>query len=151
MHARTPLLIGAIALSACASDPSSSSDDISPTAESPTPAPAQASPWERARARGIAFRGIGNEPGWLVEVGTGENPTLHAELDYGERKIDLTQVQRLSGAAGYAGTTSDGVEVQLRLQRGDCSDGMSDQTYPVSAKLNVGDRTYAGCGRFLQE
>lgn len=151
MHARTLLLIGAIALSACASDPSSSSEDVSPTAESSTPAPAQASLWEQARARGIAFRGLGNEPGWLVEVGTGEDPMLHAELDYGERKIDLAHVQRLSGATGYVGTTSDGVEVKLQLQRGDCSDGMSDQTYPVSAKLSVGDKTYAGCGRFLQE
>lgn len=102
-------------------------------------------------ARGIAFRSIGNEPGWLVEVGTGESPTLHAELDYGERRIDLAHVQLLSGATGYAGTTSDGVEVKLQLQRGDCSDGMSDLTYPVSAKLSVGDKTYAGCGRFLQE
>lgn len=86
-----------------------------------------------------------------MEVGTGENPTLHAELDYGENKIDLAHVQRLSGATGYSGTTSDGVEVKLQLQRGDCSDGMSDQTYPVSAKFSVGDKTYAGCGRFLQE
>lgn len=100
---------------------------------------------------GVAFRGVGNEPGWLVEVGTGETPALHAELDYGERKIDLTHAQRIPEAAGYTGATSDGVEVKLQLQRGDCSDGMSDQTYPVSAKLSVGDKTYAGCGRFLQE
>ena len=106
---------------------------------------------EQARARGITFRGVGNERGWLVEVGAGETPALHVELDYGERKIDLAHVQRLSGAPGYTGTTSDGVEVGLQLQHGDCSDGMSDQTYPVSAKLSVGDKTYAGCGRFLQE
>lgn len=151
MQARTLLFIGVIALSACASEQAPSSEGVSPGAESSPPAAAQASPWEQARARGIAFRGIGNEPGWLVEVGTGELPTLHAELDYGERKIEIARAQPLSGVSGYAGTTSDGVEVELQLQRGDCSDGMSDQTYPVSAKLSVGDKTYAGCGRFLQE
>jgi uncharacterized membrane protein len=147
MNARILLLIGAIALSGCAADKPRSSDAIPPAAETP----AKASPWEQARARGIAFRGIGNEPGWLVEVGTGETPALHAELDYGERRIDLAHARSLSGVPGYMGTTSDGVEVELRLQRGDCSDGMSDQVYPVSAKLSVGDKTYTGCGRFLQE
>lgn len=154
MHARTLLLIGAIALSACTPDKSPSSGTVPTTVEPSTPASpatAQASPWDHARARGIAFRGIGNEPGWLVEVGAGEAPALHVELDYGERKIDLAHAQPLSGVPGYTGTTSDGVEVELQLRHGDCSDGMSDQTYPVSAKLSVGDRTYAGCGRFLQE
>lgn len=151
MHARTLLSIGVVALSACGSDRPPSSDVVSTAAGSSTPATAQASPWEQAKARGIAFRGIGNEPGWLVEVGTGEFPALHAELDYGERKIDVERVQSLPGSLGYTGTTSNGVEVELQLQRSDCSDGMSDQTYPVSAKLGVGNKTYAGCGRFLQE
>jgi len=151
MYARVLLLIGAIALSACTSDKSPSTGAVPAPAEASAPATAQASPWEQARTRGIAFRGIGNEPGWLVEVGAGETPALHAELDYGERKIDIAHAQPLAAATGYMGTTGDGVEVKLRLQRGDCSDGMSDETYPVSAKLNVGDKTYAGCGRFLQE
>ena len=151
MHARSLLLIGAIVLSACTPDKPPSSETVPTAVEPSPPATAQASPWEQARARGITFRGVGNEPGWLVEVGAGETPALHVELDYGERKIDLAHAQRLSGAPGYTGTASDGVEVGLQLQHGDCSDGMSDQTYPVSARLSVGDKTYAGCGRFLQE
>ena len=106
---------------------------------------------EQAGARGIAFRGVGTEPGWLVEVGTGETPALHAELDYGERKIDVARAQPLPGALGYAGTSSEGIGMKLQLQREGCNDGMSDQAYPVSAKLSVDGKTYAGCGRFLQE
>ncbi len=151
MHARTLLFIGATVLSACTSDKSPPNETVPTTVEPSTPATPQTSPWEQAKARGIAFRGIGTEPGWLVEVGAGENPALHAELDYGERKIDLAHAQVFTGASGYAGTTSDGVEVELQLQREACSDGMSDQTYPVSTKLSVGDTTYTGCGRFLQE
>lgn len=151
MNPRVLLLTGAIALSACTSNESSSTKVVPIPAEPSTPTAAQASPWEQASARGIAFRGIGTEPGWLVEVGAGGTPALHAELDYGERKIDIAHVQPLPGGTGYTGTTGDGVAVELQLQREDCSDGMSDEAYPVSAKLGVDGKTYAGCGRFLQE
>lgn len=149
MDSRTLLLMAAVALSACASETPPAGQATAPAPA--TPAPASASPWEESRARGIGFRGIGNEPGWMVEVGMGETPALHAELDYGERKLDIARMQALSGILGYAGKTADGAEVKLHLQREDCSDGMSDNTYPVAAKLIVGDKTYTGCGRFLQE
>jgi membrane-bound inhibitor of C-type lysozyme len=32
------------------------------------------SPWAEARERGVAYRAVGQEPGWAVEVGTGERP-----------------------------------------------------------------------------
>lgn len=109
------------------------------------------SPWNEAKSRGVHFRGVGNEPGWLVEVGAGETPTLQAQLDYGERRIDIPDARMLSGLLGYAGTTADGTRVRLVLERGTCNDGMSDATYPVSARLEVGDRAYRGCGRFLED
>lgn len=107
------------------------------------------SPWDEAKSRGVHFRAVGNEPGWLVEVGEGETPTLHALLDYGERTLDLPHVQMLSGLLGYAATSADGTRVRLVLERDACNDGMSDSTYPVTAQLEVGDRVYRGCGRFL--
>lgn len=106
-----------------------------------------ASPWDDARARGIGFRGIGTEPGWLVEVGRGDTPALHAELDYGERKIDIARTEAAGG--GFRGRTGDGVPVSLAIAKQTCSDGMSDTVYPASATLTVGDKTYQGCGRFL--
>ena len=151
MNPRTVIFVTAVALSACTAQAPATNDAVPAIPEPATPAPDNASPWEAARARGIVFRGIGTEPGWLVEVGKGETPSLHAELDYGERKLDATHVQALSGILGYAGTTTDGMTVKLHLQREGCSDGMSDDTYPVAARLVVGDKAYSGCGRFLQE
>lgn len=110
---------------------------------------ATGSPWEDAKARGIAFRAIGTEPGWMLEVARGERPTLHAELDYGERVLDVAALQPLSGLLGYVGATADGTHVRLVLDRRACSDGMSDDTYPVAVQLEAGDRRYRGCGRFL--
>jgi uncharacterized lipoprotein YbaY/uncharacterized membrane protein len=113
------------------------------------PAPPAGSPWDQAKARGSAFRGLGTEPGWSVEVGGGATPRLHADLDYGERKVDVAQARRT--ADGYTGTTGEGLPVSLTTKRETCSDGMSDTEYPASATLVVADTTYRGCGRFLTE
>ncbi|HWI24385.1 MAG TPA: MliC family protein, partial [Lysobacter sp.] len=112
-------------------------------------ASAAGSPWEDAKMRGIAFRAIGTEPGWMLEVSRGARPTLHAELDYGERVLDVAALQPLSGPLGYVGAAADGARVRLVLERRACSDGMSDERYPVAVQLQAGDRSYLGCGRFL--
>ena len=109
----------------------------------------ETSPWDAARDRGVAFRAVGNEPGWLVEVGTGKTPTLHAELDYGERKLDVAGAE--ATANGFRGRTGDGVDVALVATRKACQDDMSGQDFPATAELTVGDKTYRGCGRFLVE
>ena len=104
-----------------------------------------------AKARGVAFRGVGNEPGWLVEVDRGDSPAMRATLDYGERQVVVPQAQGISSTPGFGGRTADGVDVVLRIERASCSDGMSDDTYPAAIKLTVGDKTYSGCGRYLNE
>lgn len=109
----------------------------------------QASPWAQTAQRGLSFRGIGTEPGWLVEVGPGAAPALHAELDYGERSIDVPSTEAF--ASGYRGSTGDGVAVELQIRNETCSDGMSDQSYPTATTLVVGDRSYQGCGRYLSK
>jgi len=106
-------------------------------------------PWAQARARGVGFRAVGNEPGWFVEVGRGDAPPLHATLDYGERKIEVLRTVSLSSTHGFGGKTSDGTDVMLRIKREPCSDGMSGQAFEASAELKVGDSSYRGCGAYL--
>jgi uncharacterized lipoprotein YbaY len=111
----------------------------------------QASVWEQAKARGVEFRGLGTEPGWSVEVDRGDSPELRAELDYGERRLLVPHAQQTGSPPGFAGKTADGTEVLLRIEKKSCSDGMSDATYPAEITLAVGDATYSGCGRYLDE
>lgn len=113
--------------------------------------PATRSPWQEAKARGVAFRGVGNEPGWFVEVDQGGAPALRATLDYGERTLEVARMQPLASAPGFTGKTANGTAVVLRIQREACSDGMSDERYPASVELTVGEQRYRGCGRFLVE
>jgi uncharacterized membrane protein len=108
-----------------------------------------ASPWEAARTRGAAFRAVGNEPGWWVEVGSGDHPTLRAELDFGARPIEVAGATATT--AGWRGAASDGSEVVLEIRREECRDTMSGHGFPASARLRVGDSTWRGCGRFLRE
>lgn len=104
--------------------------------------------WKQAAERGIAFRGLGQEPGWYVEVGSGETPALHAELDYGERVVDVAEAIA-DGTQGFHGATADGTEVVVRTREGPCFDGMSGHRFPVAVELTVGGQAYQGCGAYL--
>lgn len=107
------------------------------------------SPWQDAKARGAVFRAIGQEPGWWVEIGSGDSPPLHTELDYGERKIDIAHTQGISSTPGYGGEMEDGTDVVLRTKQEPCSDAMSGERFQTSAELTVGDKVYEGCGAYL--
>ncbi len=109
-----------------------------------------ASPWDAAKARNVAFRAVGNEPGWLVEVGKGATPPLHAQLDFGARKLDIARVQRNAKGDGWSGKTANGSQVELTAQRKPCQDD-SGATFEVTAQLHVGGKIYTGCGAFLIE
>jgi putative lipoprotein len=110
---------------------------------------ARPSPWYEAAARGVRFRAIGNEPGWLLEVGHGERPALHAELDYGGRIVDL-QGLRPAGD-GWTGESADGTAVAVEVERGDCSDGMSGAGFEAAVQLRLGETLYRGCGAWLDD
>jgi putative lipoprotein len=109
-----------------------------------------ASPWDAAKARDVAFRAVGNEPGWLVEVGKGATPPLHAELDFGSRRLDIAQVQRNAKGNGWNGKTANGSLVELTVERTSCQDD-SGATFDATAQLRAGGKTYTGCGAFLIE
>jgi len=109
------------------------------------------SPWEAAKARDVGFRAAGNEPGWWVEVGMGEAPSLRAELDYGARKIEVANAQPLKGAMGFSGKTSHGTQVELKIERKPCTDDMSGNSFEASAQLSAGGKIYKGCGAFLRD
>lgn len=110
---------------------------------------AQPSPWYQAAARGVRFRAIGNEPGWLLEVGHGERPALHAELDYGERTLELEDLE--PSGDGWTAETSDGTGFALEVEREDCSDAMSGARFEATVRLRLGDATYHGCGAWLDD
>ncbi|WP_026144941.1 hypothetical protein [Pseudomonas asplenii] len=92
------------------------------------------------------FRATGNEPGWIVEVGMGETPPLHVEMNYGQQKTEVTRSE--STPDGFFGNAADGTEVQVLIDRSTCTDDMSGRKFETTVLLKVGDRDYHGCGQW---
>jgi uncharacterized membrane protein len=85
----------------------------------------------------------GNVPFWFIDL-TG------TELVYGGP--DRPEQRAPQGApvvqgtmAVWEATTSAGNPLTITLTATDCSDGMSDRTYPLTAMVKIGDETLMGC------
>lgn len=102
-----------------------------------------------ARARGVDFRAVGQEPGWVVELKEGEQIT--AVLDYGATTLMLPTPSGKSAADGTlvydASTDTD--HLVLSIKGKTCVDVMSGESHPSTVELVVNDRTYRGCGDWL--
>jgi uncharacterized membrane protein len=104
---------------------------------------------EDARIRGLDFRGTGNEPGWLIEIGPGN--TAYFEDRYGSVRLAFPDLQRLDADSGTAYAGRSGVHrlrVLLKQQR--CADSMSDDTFPVTVELDIDGERRRGCGTLLR-
>lgn len=93
---------------------------------------------------------LGNEPFWniriLPQAGT-DVGALTATYSSPEN-LDGTDfaVSRFAGnnGLGFSGMLG-GEPVQLALTPGDCSDTMSDRSYPYTATLSLGETLLTGC------
>lgn len=142
------VLFVSLALAACnpgTETPSPPAATPSDTASGAPASPSTATP-PSAVSKGAGFRATGNEPGWMAQVTPGASPSLHAEVDYGERKFDISPVSEQ--ADGWTGKSADGTAIVLKFERRSCQDSMSGQAFEAAATLTVGDRSYEGCGKF---
>jgi heat shock protein HslJ len=101
-----------------------------------------------ARARGVDFRAVGQEPGWVVEVKDGDHIT--AVLDYGASTLLLPTpaAETADGVVTYDATT-DTDHLVLKVTDKICIDSMSGETHPATVELVVNDKAYQGCGSWL--
>lgn len=108
------------------------------------------SPWTRARQRGVQFRATGNEPGWLVEVGRGDEPMVSLSLDYGSRMLEFDAATW--DEDGMVMTAdSPGNQLELTLTETECLDTMVGWRFPIQAALRLNDLNLQACGRFLED
>jgi membrane-bound inhibitor of C-type lysozyme len=108
----------------------------------------RATPWEDAKLRGADFRGIGNEPGWHLEMFS-DGPSVLVS-DYGESRYEISLGEPETGPemSVFRGR-SDGLEVIVTLRRGPCQDTMADEEYETRVEVMLGERRLTGCGRAL--
>lgn len=140
----------ALAVAACAQP-----QTPPPTAEAPAQeqsmtaqdALARMPSWEGARAAGVDFRGVGQEPGWLLDIYT--QNTIRLTWDYGESTADFplpAPSYPQEGATRYE-TSMNGRTLAVTIRRFPCQDAMSGEPYPSTVEVVIDGRTLNGCGK----
>lgn len=111
-------------------------------------------PWQKAKEAGVYFRAIGQEPGWLLEIGSGER--LRLLLDYGDTEMtthfSIVEINYITGTRTYrTAEPRSPLAITVTIQEQSCFDVMSGEgfTHAVTVKLSGTGATYKGCGRDL--
>lgn len=104
-------------------------------------------PWEEARRRGVDFRAVGQEPGWVLEIQQDGNLLLIA--DYGaSRLLARTPEPELIGEIERYTVEQKALVVEIRTEH--CLDTMSGASYTHRVLVQAAGRTYRGCGLSLE-
>lgn len=85
----------------------------------------------------------GTEPFWNLQVEAGEGIWTTPD-NTGGTQFTVTRFSGNNGL-GFTGIL-DGATFTATVTPGQCSDGMSDRTYPYVATIALGDETLRGCG-----
>lgn len=115
--------------------------------ESTPPAEAPAPPAEPVMLGGVdlgqPLRVLGTEPFWSVEM---TPDALVYSTPEGEGLRSVNPGPTVQGTtAVYAAATADGTALVVTLIATQCSDGMSDRTYPLTARVEAANQTLNGC------
>ncbi|WP_237272739.1 YbaY family lipoprotein [Sulfitobacter sp. M220] len=96
------------------------------------------------------LRAIGQEPGWTLEIQSGDRITfVH---DYGAQQVVVPAPEPESDPSGtvtyHARTEAHDLSVTLESHQ--CTDSMSGETFPISVAVTLDETVYHGCGRELR-
>lgn len=128
-----PVLVLAVTLAAC-SDPAPTGPEA-PAA----PAPTVLGDVDLNQP----LRAVGTEPFWAVDI---------TSQDLAYTAVDAVEVRASNPGPTVQGTTAvyaaaapDGSTLVVTLIATECSDGMSDRVYPLTARVELGAQTLNGC------
>ncbi|MBM4218901.1 MAG: hypothetical protein FJ171_04530 [Gammaproteobacteria bacterium] len=112
-------------------------------------------PWDGVffeLARDRDFRGLGQEPGWQIELRKGLEMRL--AYDYGEGTA-VTPAPRLQADTKTGTQTfharTEASDLRLDIVPVHCEDTMSGKPFPATVTVTLNGRTFRGCGEHLAE
>ena len=114
-------------------------------AEEPAPPPEVPAPAPVLGGVDLAgpVRALGTEPFWSVDL-TGTE-MVYTAPEPPELRAPRPEPVVQGTTATWEAETADGTRLKVTLIATECSDGMSDRTYPLTAMVTVGDRALTGC------
>jgi membrane-bound inhibitor of C-type lysozyme/uncharacterized membrane protein len=106
-------------------------------------------PWVDARVRGAVFRGVGQEPGWQLEIHPERIVLIY---QYGERRAVVhntgAQLEPERPVRRWQAVT-EAHELSVTVENRACTDVMSGDIFPATVLVRLDGRDYSGCGREL--
>ena len=129
IFAALPLALGLAACQTYSNDPYGPSGY-----PEPYPAPDPGPPVDQGD-----YRALGTEPFWDL--------TISRNLVFTDRGSNVSVVQPTPAVQhGVAGEIYNSPRIRVNIVHSQCSDGMSDRTYPDTVQVTVDKRLYRGCG-----
>ena len=104
---------------------------------------------EDARLRGVSYRALGNEPGWILEIGPQDR--IDWTTNYGSEHLEFTGSTAAVSADGQtrvytAGQDANSIRATLRTER--CVDD-ADNAFEYTALVEYRGTTLRGCATRL--
>lgn len=139
MRRALPLLV---LLAAC--QPQAPEDPPAAQPPSASPPATEAPPEPVVSDFSQPLRALGTEPFWAVDITDGTRFTLKRP-DHPDAAFEAPGATITPGRAVWAAQAADGRTMAVTLFLSECSDGMSDRRYPMTAEVELNGETLRGC------
>jgi uncharacterized membrane protein len=103
--------------------------------------------WHEAKLRGVAFRAIGQEPGWLLEIKNGEE--IFVATNYGKDQKVFPYVDPREDKAARKTLFQVDANTRVLIEGKPCSDPMSGESFDTTVTVTLDEQVFKGCGRAL--
>ncbi|WP_312139206.1 hypothetical protein [Brevundimonas sp.] len=94
------------------------------------------------------IRALGTEPFWHVDIETAG--LVLTRIDQQPLTASNKGFEANGNVAFWTSALPDQTPFKVTLTAEDCSDGMSDRVYPLSAKVEIGAETLTGCAASVE-
>lgn len=108
--------------------------------------------WEEAKAEGVQFRAVGNEPGWLIEIR--EDQRIKFVNDYGDLELKAPVDDLWIGPVGEDKiyyVENDAIQFQVVIMKKSYQDTMSGESFPYQVRVVFPNKSYVGGGKLLTD
>ncbi len=106
--------------------------------------------WEDARLRGVNFRAVGVEPGFVLEI---DDDNIVVLTDYGANRYVFAKGDAAEAPEGVwkrYRASSGSTDFEATLRPATCETESTDEAFGTQVTVDLSDEKYEACGRNLE-